>query len=222
MLVVGVGYALSEIASLTLTQRLAAGDVLGRVYGVEETMYVAATALGGLAGALLVAPLGVRWAIVVTGIALPVLAVVLRARLSEFEAGAEVSEESFGLLRRLALFAPLPMAMVENLALRAQRGSFAAGTDIIVQGDEATGFYVIQDGTVEVYVDGALRREEGVGEYFGEIALLRGGPRTATVRAATEVRALALDREDFLDGVGAHARSARVAEAVVAERLAAV
>ncbi len=222
MLVVGVGYALSEIASLTLTQRLAAGDVLGRVYGVEETTYVAATALGGLAGALLVDPLGVRWAIVLTGIVLPVLAVALRARLSEFEAGAEVSEESFGLLRGLALFAPLPVAMIENLALRAQHGDFAAGTDIIVQGDEAIGFYVIEDGTVEVYVDGELRREEGVGEHFGEIALLRGGPRTATVRAVTPVRALALEREDFLDGIGAHARSARAAEAVVVERLAAV
>ena len=55
MLVLGVGFALIEIASLTLTQRLAAGDVLGRVYGVEETLFVAATALGGLVGALLVA-----------------------------------------------------------------------------------------------------------------------------------------------------------------------
>ena len=54
MVASGVGFALVEIASLTLTQRLAAGDVLGRVYGVEETLYVAATALGGLLGALLV------------------------------------------------------------------------------------------------------------------------------------------------------------------------
>jgi len=75
---------------------------------------------------------------------------------------------------------------------------------------------------VEVYVDGALRREEGAGEYFGEIALLRGGPRTATVRALTPVTALALAREDFLDSIGAHARSTRAAEAVVVERLAAV
>jgi hypothetical protein len=222
MLVVGIGYALSEIASLTLTQRLAAGDVLGRVYGVEETLYVAATALGGLVGALLVGPLGVRWAIVVTGIALPVLAVALRARLSAFEAGAEVREESFGLLRSLGLFSSLPVAMIENLALRAQVGRFAAGTEIIVQGDEARGFYVIEDGTAAVYVDGALRREEGAGEYFGEIALLRGGPRTATVRAVTPVTALALAREDFLDSIGAHARSSRAAEAVVVERLAAL
>lgn len=221
MLALGVGFALSEIATLTLTQRLAAGDVLGRVYGVEETLYVAATALGGLVGAVLVSPLGARWAIVLTGLVLPVLAVALRARLSEFEAGAEVPEEAFGLLRRLSLFGSLPVAMIENLALRAQHGRFSAGADIITQGgDQADAFYVIESGRVEVFVDGVLRREEGPGEYFGEIALLRGGPRTATVRTTEPVTVLALARDDFLEGIGAHARSAGEAEAVAAERLA--
>jgi hypothetical protein len=222
MLVLGIGFALIEIAMLTLTQRLCAGDVLGRVYGVEETLYVAATAAGGLVGALLVGPLGLRWAIVLTGLALPVLAVALRARLSAFEAGAKVDEASFGLLHGLGLFASLPVAMVENLAVRSQRGFFYAGEEIVTQGEAAKGFYVIQDGSVEVFVDGLLRREEGPGEYFGEIALLRGGLRTATVRATTDVRVLALERADFLEGVGSQTRTAREAEAVVVERLAAV
>jgi MFS family permease len=222
MLVLGVGFALCEVASLTLTQRLAAGDVLGRVYGVEETLYVAATALGGVVGALLVAPLGARWAIVLTGVALPALAVALRAPLSAFEAGAVVPEASFSLLRKISLFSSLPVAMIENLALRAQVGRFGPGADIITQGAAADGFYVIDDGRVEVLVDGTMRREEGPGEYFGEIALLRGGPRTATVRALEPVTVLALARDDFLEGVGGHARSTREAEAVMAERLATV
>jgi Major Facilitator Superfamily/Cyclic nucleotide-binding domain len=222
MLVLGVGFALIEIALLTLTQRLCAGDVLGRVYGVEETLYVAATAVGGLVGALLVEPLGARWAIVIAGLALPTLAVMLRARLSAFEAGAVVDEASFGLLHRLSLFATLPVSMVENLAVRSQRGRFNSGEAIVTQGDEATGFYVIEDGTVEVLVDDACVREEGPGEYFGEIALLRGGPRTATVRAVTPVSVLALERDDFLETVGSQVRTAREAEAVVVERLAAV
>jgi MFS family permease len=222
MLALGVGFALCEIATLTLTQRLAAGDVLGRVYGVEETLYVIATALGGLAGALLVAPLGARWAIVLTGVALPSLAIALRARLSAFEAGADVPEEEFGVLRRLALFASLPVATIENLALRAQRGSFGTGADIITQGAAADGFYVIQEGRVQVFVDGARRRQEGPGEYFGEIALLRGGLRTATVRALEPVKVLALARDDFLEGIGAHARSTREIEATMADRLAPV
>jgi MFS family permease len=222
MLVLGVGFALIEIASLTLTQRLAAGDVLGRVYGVEETLFVAATALGGLVGALLVQPLGVRWTLVLTGLALPTIAVCLRARLSRFEAGAAVDEATFDQLHRLSLFTTLPVSMVENLALRAQRGRFDAGARIVTQGDEAQGFYVIEDGTVEVFVDETRVREEGPGEYFGEIALLRGGPRTATVCAVTPVVVLALDRDDFLEGVGSQVRTAQEVEAVVVERLAAV
>ena len=222
MLVLGVGFALIEIAMLTLTQRLCAGDVLGRVYGVEETLFVAATALGGLVTALLVGPLGVRWVIVLTGLALPTIAVVLRGRLSTFEAGAAVDEATFGLLHRLSLFATLPVSVIENLAVRAQRGHFYAGEAIVTQGDDAKGFYVIEDGTVEVFVDDALVREEGPGEYFGEIALLRGGLRTATVRAVTPVTVLALERDDFLEGVGSQTRTAREVEAVVVERLAAV
>jgi len=222
MLVLGIGFALIEIASLTLTQRLAAGDVLGRVYGVEETLFVAATALGGLAGALLVQPLGVRWTLVLTGLALPTIAVCLRARLSRFEAGAAVDEATFDQLHRLSLFTTLPVSMVENLALRAQRGRFDPGARIVTQGDEAQGFYVIEDGTVEVFVDETRVREEGPGEYFGEIALLRGGPRTATVCAVTPVVVLALERDDFLEGVGSQVRTAQEVEAVVVERLAAV
>jgi hypothetical protein len=222
MLVLGVGFALIEIAMLTLTQRLCAGDVLGRVYGVEETLFVAATALGGLVTAVLVGPLGLRWVIVLTGLALPTIAVVLRVRLSTFEAGAAVDEATFGLLHRLRLFTTLPVSMVENLAVRAQRGHFNSGEAIVTEGDDAKGFYVIEEGTVEVFVDDALVREEGPGEYFGEIALLRGGPRTATVRAVTPVTVLALERDDFLEGVGSQARTAREVEAVVVERLAAV
>jgi MFS family permease len=222
MLVLGIGFALIEIALLTLTQRLSAGDVLGRVYGLEETLFVAATALGGLVGALLVQPLGIRWAIVITGLALPTLAVLLRARLSQFEAGAKVDEGAFELLHRLSLFETLPVSMVENLAVRSQRGRFNPGEAIVTQGADAQGFYVIEDGTVEVFVDDALVREEGRGEYFGEIALLRGGPRTATVRAVTAVSVLALERDDFLETVGSQVRTAREAEAVVVERLAAV
>jgi CRP-like cAMP-binding protein len=95
------------------------------------------------------------------------------------------------------------------------------GEAIIREGEDGDTFYVIADGTVEVQVDGVVRRQEGAGEFFGEIALLRDVPRTATVTALTPVTTLELGREDFLSGVGAHVRSASLAEAVVTERLAA-
>jgi MFS family permease len=221
LVLLGVGYALVEVALLTLTQRLASDDVLARVFGVEETARVIATALGSLAAGALVGVLGARGAIVAVGVVLPVLGVALWRRLAGFAAGAQVPERAFALVRGLSLFAPLPLAIVETLALRLRERSHPAGEPIVRQGEPGDTFYVIADGTVEVQVDGAVRRQEGAGEFFGEIALLRDVPRTATVTALTPVTTLALDREDFLSGVGAHARSASVAEAVVTERLAA-
>jgi CRP-like cAMP-binding protein len=81
-------------------------------------------------------------------------------------------------------------------------------------------FFVIADGSVDVEVDGELRRTEHAGDFFGEIALLRDVPRTATITAIEPVSALVIDRDQFLAAVGAHPRSAGAAEAVAGERLA--
>jgi CRP-like cAMP-binding protein len=75
-------------------------------------------------------------------------------------------------------------------------------------------------GTVEVTVDGAPVREQGPGEYFGEIALLRGSPRTATVVAREDVELRTLRREPFLATVTGDDGSRAVAEASAVRRLA--
>ena len=68
-------------------------------------------------------------------------------------------------------------------------------------------------------IDGAPVRRHGPGGFFGEIALLRNVPRTATVRAVSELRLLALERDEFLAAVTGHAPSVEAAGAVVAARL---
>jgi CRP-like cAMP-binding protein len=108
---------------------------------------------------------------------------------------------------------------VETLALRLDERDYATGDVIVRQGDEGRTFFVIADGSVEVHEDDELRRLESSGDFFGEIALLRDVPRTATVTAVPPVATLAMDREDFLAGIGAHARSTSAAEAVVTDRL---
>ena len=114
--VLGVGFGLVEVALLTLTQRLVASDVVARVYGVQETLGVIATALGSIGVAALVELFGVRWALLAAGAVLPGFVIALRRQIGALEAGMRVPEQVFELLRSLDLFAPLPMATVETLA----------------------------------------------------------------------------------------------------------
>jgi MFS family permease len=218
LVVLGMGYALLEAALMTLTQRLAADDVLARVFGVQETIFVIGTAIAGVIAAALVALFGLAAALVVTGAVLPALAVLLRGRLARLEAGAPVPERPYALFRALPMFAPLPIATIETLATRAEMMDFAPGTEIIRQGDEGDRFYVIDEGTVAIFVDGQSLGERLCGDCLGEIALLRDEPRTATVRAETAVRLVMLGRDDFLAGVSAHALSTRAAERLADER----
>jgi CRP-like cAMP-binding protein len=71
-----------------------------------------------------------------------------------------------------------------------------------------------------VLVDGRLVRTETPGDHFGEIALLREVPRTATVRARTDAELFALERDEFIAAVTGHPETAEAAEAAVATRLA--
>ena len=78
---------------------------------------------------------------------------------------------------------------------------------------------MVESGKLRVTVDGTATGELGPGDSFGEIALLRDVPRTATVTAETDSQLLALGREEFLDAVTGHPPSARAADAVVGARL---
>ncbi len=79
------------------------------------------------------------------------------------------------------MFASLGPVPLEELAARLEYGAIGAGAEIVRQGEAGDRFYVIDSGTVEVFEDGVLARGEGPGDHFGEIALLRDIPRTATV-----------------------------------------
>jgi CRP-like cAMP-binding protein len=108
---------------------------------------------------------------------------------------------------------------LEQLVTRLSRLRVAAGETVFRQGDHCDRFYVVATGEVAVAVDGHERVELRAGDYFGEIALLRDVPRTATVRAQTDTELLALERDVFLAAVTGHAASAREADGVIAARL---
>ena len=220
--VIGVGNTIVDVAALTLLQRAVPDEVLARVFGVLETLIVATLGLGAVLAPLLIETFGIRGALIATGALLPVLAALFWRRLSSVDAAAAVPEKELELLRSIPFFAPLPAATIERLASRLSRFEFEPGVQIFRQDDRGDRFYVLGEGDVEVSVDGRRATTLGPGGYFGEIALLRDVPRTASVTALSAVEAYALERDDFIAAVTGHAPSAEAADAVVGTRLGAV
>jgi CRP-like cAMP-binding protein len=122
-------------------------------------------------------------------------------------------------LSRVGLLATLPGETLGRLAARMEREEIPAGAGVVSEGERGDRFYVVAGGEIEIALDSGPPRVEGPGSYFGEIALLRDVPRTATVRARTDVQLYALERDNFLAAVTGHAGSTQAADAVVRARL---
>ena len=86
---------------------------------------------------------------------------------------------------------------LEAIADLTSEVKFAPGQVIVREGDVGDTFYVITSGSAVVERNGSRLRELGEGDFFGEISLIDGQPRTATITANAQVQALALDRDDF-------------------------
>jgi len=97
--------------------------------------------------------------------------------------------------------------------------SVPKGSAVITQGETGDRFYAILEGTVEVLVDGRPLTTLGPGGSFGEIALIRDLPRTATVIAKAESVLLALDRDEFLRAIVGHEDTSDAAHGLATERL---
>ena len=115
--------------------------------------------------------------------------------------------------------APLPAPTLERLAEALDEVGIAPGEEVVRQGEPGDRFYLVKNGTLDVYVDGRKVQSLGPGDSFGEIALLRDVPRTATVRAESDAELYALERRDFLGAVTGFAPSLSAAEAVIGMRL---
>jgi CRP-like cAMP-binding protein len=95
-------------------------------------------------------------------------------------------------LRRVPIFSGLDKKELETLAKLAKEQRYAAGTTIVKSGAGGHGLYVIKEGRVSVVRDGQPVASFGPGQFFGEISVLDGGPRTADVRADTDTVCLTL------------------------------
>jgi CRP-like cAMP-binding protein/predicted MFS family arabinose efflux permease len=215
---VGLGNTLVDVSAFTLLQRAVPDEVLARVFGAVQALWVGAIGIGAIVAPLLIAALDVRGALIVTGALLPILATLLRRRLSPLDE-VPIPERELQLLRGIEIFKPLPPPVLESLAHALVPVRVPAGREVFREGELGDRFYIVADGEVEIVQNGKVVNLEGPGEFFGEISLLRDVPRTATVRAKTEVELRALERDEFIGSVTGHAASAEAADSVVATRL---
>jgi MFS family permease len=209
--VMGGGESLLRISASTLIQRVAPSDVVGRFFGVAEGLHMFSIAVGSGAVGLLVSQLGYETGLVVAGVTVPLLLLFRIGRLFRVDRDAVIPDERvLGVILGDDIFGSLPAPVIERLAADVVHRHVDAGGAVITEGEPGDHYYVIDRGEAEVTMDGRHVRMIGPGDGFGELALLHDVPRTATVVATTDLDLLAFDRDQFLQAVTGHARSAAV------------
>jgi MFS family permease len=190
----GAGKSFFDVAGRTLLQRAVPDHVLARVFGVQESVMTASIAVGAALA--------------------PVAGLVAWHWLRRLDAVALLPGPHLSLLRGVPSLRLAPLRVLEALSRGAEELDLPAGALVVREGDPGDRFYVVLDGEVLVSRDGQEVRRLGTGDSFGEIALLRHVPRTATVRALGPVRLVTLQRAEFLRVVGTDVMTRDEANAV--------
>ena len=218
MLVMGGANPVVDVNATTILQRLVPDAVLGRVFGAMESLLIANMAVGGLIMPLLIHLVGLRWGLTVIAALVTLLTLPFLPALMRIDAAMQ---EPVGLavLRRVPLFAPLDLKKLERIASLLERQEVSAGTVVIREGDPAGPYYVIESGRVQATYQGRQLSTEGPDEGFGEIALIRDVPRTATVTATETTVLLVLQPSDFVEAITGDDEVGNRFDALVAKRI---
>ena len=215
LIVVGIANAVFDVALFTIMQRGTANDERAPVFSVFEGLVGLATVSGSILAPVLLAAFGIRGALAITGAILPIVALIIYARISRADRVTVVDEPRLELLREVHAFAELPLTAFERLVTDLEPLAFEPGQAIMREGEPGDRFVVIEAGEVEVSASGTPMQRLGRGAGLGEISLLRRSPRTATVTALTRVTAFAIPGSCFVAAVSGPAAAA------VTERIAA-
>jgi MFS family permease len=215
--IVGAANSVEDVTVFTLLQRIVPNETLTRVLGLVWGVAMGGVAIGSIVAPAIVAAIGPRAAFVVVGAILPVLAFLSYGRLVEIDKTILPSAE-LELIDRVPMFAPLSIATKELVASRLVPRTAPAGEVVIRAGETGDRFYIVGDGELEIDANG-LHATARRADYFGEIALLRDVPRTATVKATVESHLFALRRDDFLAAVAGHSVAYAAGQDVAEARL---
>jgi MFS family permease len=207
----GAGTLVVDVMAVTALQRAVPSELLARVFGVFFAYVLAAISLGTLIVPPLVDLIGLDATLLVMGFGPPLLGLLgwpALARMDRETAGRTAAlAPRIAVLERVGIFTAADRSSIERLARAATESTVEAGTPIVREGDPADALYVLVDGSVDVTARGEAGGEEHAlrtmpaGSYFGEIGVLEGIPRTATVTAAERCDLLRIDGEAFLEAL---------------------
>lgn len=215
--VVGAANSFEDVAGFTLLQRLVPDDLLTRALGVTWGLAMGGLALGSISAPVIVDAVGPRAAFGVVGAILPLVTLLSWRQLVRIDREVAAPAAELAAVGGVSMFAPLSIAAKEHVAARLTKVAVATGETVVRAGESGDRFYIVADGELEI-TNGAHGRA-APGDSFGEIALLRDVPRTATVKATTPSHLYALERDDFLEAVTGHSAVHAAGEAVVEQRL---
>ena len=214
--VVGVANSVLDVSGFTLLQRTVPDAVLTRVLGVMWGLAMGATAVGSFVAPVLLGLVGIRPAFVVVGDD-PPGACSRHPSATARDRRGDRPALHLALIEDVAMFLPLSLVAKDSIASHLVEVDVAAGDVVIREGDIGDRFYLVASGSMSIDA-GSRIVPAGPGDYFGEIALLRDVPRTATVTAATDARLYALERDDFLAAITGHAQARTEAHLVATRR----
>jgi hypothetical protein len=217
--VIGAANVFDDVGVYSSLQQVIPPRLMGRALGVRRGVLLLSMGLGSAVTPLLIRAWGGRGTLIATGLLLVVLAAAFLPRLTAIDGRISAPGPDLALLRQVSFFRPLPFAIVEHLASELQPATYEPGDVIIREGEPGERFYIIAAGQARAAKDGEQLREMGAGDSFGEIALLRRIPRTATVTAMSRLEVRTLAREEFLAAVTGNPESVERAEDVVSTRL---
>ncbi len=220
MFLIGLANSMVDVNAYTIVQRVAPPEVMGRVFGALESLLTVGMALGALVMPLLIELVGLRTGLVIVGGTVTLIGLAGFAGLRRIDETA-LAPAGLALVRGVPLLAVLPPPVQERLAHVLVPSTVPAGEVVFREGDRGDRFWIIERGDAIVSIDGEAVRQLRAGDSFGEIALLRDVPRTATIQAGDGDLVLqGLDRDEFLPAVTGHGEASEVADAVVERWLA--
>ena len=202
--VLGLGNAVADIYGFSLLNRLIPDHVAGRAWGAFHSAAEGVIAVGSVGAPLLIALVGLSWAMGITGGLLALSPLLLLRQLRSVDASAAASPEAVRLLGQVPTFAPMTGIGLERLARSAHEVSFLDAEAVVGEGEVGELFYVVVEGELAVRQAGRERRRLGPGDAFGEIALLNAVPRTASVVSVGPSRLLSIDGDSFVAAVTGH------------------